>query len=251
MQAITPRRFADKTVIVTGAGSGIGKATAERIVAEGGRVIASDVSQERLDTLAAELGSAVSIVAGDISDQAVVDRIVAASGDRIDGLANNAGIMDGFLPAAEIDDETWERVMAVNLTAVMRLTRAVLPVMLEAATGSIVNVSSEAGSRGSCAGTTYTTSKHALNGFTKSTAFFYTPKGIRCNAVAPGAVATNIEASFKSEWAQQRLGPFFQATVPGTAQASELAAAITWLLSDDSSNVSGALLADDGGWAAV
>lgn len=90
-----------------------------------------------------------------------------------------------------------------------------------------------------------------MNGFTRSTAFFYTPKGIRCNAVAPGPVATSIEAPFHSEWAQMRLGPLFQTNVPPTAQPEQLAAAICWLLSDESANVSGAILPVDGGWAAV
>jgi NAD(P)-dependent dehydrogenase (short-subunit alcohol dehydrogenase family) len=193
----------------------------------------------------------LTVVPGDISQQDVVDKIVDSAEGRIDGLANVAGIMDGFLPSGEIDDATWERVMGVNVTAIMRLTRAVLPSMLTAKAGSIVNVSSEAGMRGSAAGTAYTTSKHAVIGFTKSTAFFYTPSGIRCNAVAPGAVATNIEAPFKSEFAGTRLGPFMQTMVPSVATADELAAAITWLLSSDSANVSGAVLASDGGWAAV
>ena len=159
--------------------------------------------------------------------------------------------MDGFEPTAEIADETWDRVLAVNLTAMMRLTRAVLPRMLERGAGSIVNVGSEAGQRGSAAGTPYTTSKHAVNGFTRSTAFFYTPKGIRCNAVAPGPVATSIEAPFRSEWAGQRLGPLFQTNIPPVARPEELAAPITWLLSDDASNVSGAILSVDGGWASI
>jgi NAD(P)-dependent dehydrogenase (short-subunit alcohol dehydrogenase family) len=244
-------RFAGQTVIVTGAGSGIGLATTERLVAEGAHVVATDVDPARLDSLRASLGADVTTVAGDVADEATVVRILEAAGEQIDGLANVAGIMDGFLPTAELDDETWDRVLAVNLTGVMRLTRAVLPKMIDAGHGSIVNVSSEAGLRGSAAGTAYTTSKHAVNGFTKSTAFFYSPKGVRCNAVAPGAVATNIEAPFRSEWAQQRLGPFLQTNVPGVAQAGELAAAITWLLSDDSSNVTGVILADDGGWSAI
>jgi len=244
-------RFSNKTVIVTGAGSGIGRATAVRLAAEGAHVVATDVIEARLTALAAEFGDTVSTVTGDIADSTVIDQILDATNGKVDGLANVAGIMDGFLPTAEIDDDTWDRVLAVNLTGMMRLTRAALPLMLDAGHGSIVNVSSEAGLRGSAAGTAYTTSKHAVNGFTKSTAFFYTPKGVRCNAVAPGAVATNIEAPFKSAWAGERLRPFLQTTVPPVAQAEQLAAAITWLLSDDSSNVSGAILADDGGWAAV
>jgi len=245
-------RFAGQTIIVTGAGSGIGRATALRLIGEGAVVVASDVSDERLSELTAEVSSEKLLtVQGDISQEPTVERIIAAALGRVDGLANVAGIMDGFLPSAEIDDATWERVIGVNLTAVMRLTRAVLPLMLEAGTGSIVNVSSEAGLRGSAAGTAYTTSKHAVIGFTKSTAFFYTPSGIRCNSVAPGAVATNIEAPFRSAFAAERLGPFLQTTVPPVAAPEDLAAAITWLLSPDSKNVSGTVLSSDGGWAAV
>ncbi|CAN5256400.1 SDR family NAD(P)-dependent oxidoreductase [soil metagenome] len=252
----TPDRFAGKTIIVTGAGSGIGRATAVRLLREGGRVIATDLVAERLDALTTFIdGESVAgelvTVAGDIGSTEIAATLVSAASDRIDGLANVAGIMDGFLPSAELQDDVWELVMNVNVTAIMRLTRAVLPLMLEAASGSIVNVSSEAGLRGSAAGTAYTTSKHAVIGFTKSTAFFYTPSGVRCNSVAPGGVATNIEAPFKSQFAGERLGPIMQATVPPLATAEQLAASITWLLSDDSANVSGAVLANDGGWAAV
>ncbi len=157
--------------------------------------MAADVSAERLEALRAELGDSVTTVVGDIASESVVSTIVDAAQGRIDGLANVAGIMDGFLPTAELDDETWDRVLSVTSPAMMKLSRAVLPTMLAAGKGSIVNVSSEAGLRGSAAGTAYTTSKHAVNGLTQSTSFFYKPKGIRCNAVAPGAVATNIEGA--------------------------------------------------------
>ncbi|WP_251438991.1 SDR family NAD(P)-dependent oxidoreductase [Microbacterium sp. USTB-Y] len=244
-------RFAERTIIVTGAGSGIGRATALRLASEGARIVGVDASRTRLQDLERELGDRVATVDGDLLQQLTADRAIAAARGRIDGLANVAGIMDGFEPTAEIDDATWERVIGVNVTGMMRMTRAVLPAMLAAGRGAIVNVGSEAGQRGSAAGTPYTVSKHAVNGFTKSTAFFYTPRGVRCNAVAPGPVATNIEAAFRSTLAQERLGPVMQATLPPVAQPEALAAAIAWLLSDDASDVSGAIIPVDGGWAAI
>ena len=133
----------------------------------------------------------------------------------------------------------------------MRLTRAALPLMLAAGGGAIVNVSSEASLRASASGVAYTASKHAVNGLTKSTAVFYKGAGIRANAVAPGPVATNIEAPFKSQHAAGVLGPIMQTTIPPVASAEQLAATICWLLSDDASNVNGAVLPSDGGWSAI
>ncbi|WP_337974524.1 SDR family NAD(P)-dependent oxidoreductase [Cellulomonas sp. NTE-D12] len=250
--ALVPGRFDGRTVIVTGAGSGIGKATALRLAREGATVVATDVVESRLTELVEEdPGLTFVTVPGDISAQEVVDRVVAAAGGRVDGLANVAGIMDAFLPPAEVDDETWERVLRINLTAPMRTTRAVLPLMLAAGKGAIVNVSSEASLRASASGVAYTASKHAVNGLTKATAVFYKGDGVRCNAVAPGAVATNIEAPFHSAHAGAVLGPFMQAMVTSVAQPDQLAALITWLLSDDASNVNGAVIPCDGGWSAI
>jgi len=252
MSDTTTGRFTGRTIIVTGAGSGIGRATATRIAHEGGRVVATDVVAERLDALREELGStALETVVGDVTAAATIDAVLAAAGDRVDGLANVAGIMDAFLPPSEVDDATWERVFTVNVTGPMRLTRAVLPLMIAAGTGTIVNVASEAALRGSAAGAAYTSSKHAIAGFTKSVAFFHGPQGIRANAVAPGAVATNIEAPMRSEYAAGRVGPLMQVAIPPVAQPEQLAAAITWLLSDDSANVNGAVLPSDGGWSVV
>lgn len=239
-------------MIVTGAGSGIGLATATRLAHEGARVIATDVLEQRLVDLAAGLREFdVVTVTGDVAEAETTAAIVAAADGRVDGLANVAGIMDAFLPPAEVDDATWDRVFSVNLTGPMRLTRAVLPLMLAAGTGTIVNVASEASLRASASGVAYTSSKHALVGFTKSVAFFYGPQGIRANAVAPGAVATNIEAPWKSDFAAGRIGPILQATVGSVAQPAQLAAAITWLLSEDSANVNGAILPSDGGWSTI
>jgi NAD(P)-dependent dehydrogenase (short-subunit alcohol dehydrogenase family) len=241
-------RFADSIAIVTGAGSGIGRAVALRIAEEGGRVVAVDVSAQRLDEVVAETGGPA--VTGDVSRPETVAAVIAAAGGRVDVLANVAGIMDGFLPPHEVDDETWERVLAVNLTGPMRLTRAVLPGMMATGKGSIVNVASEAALRGSTSGVAYTTSKHGLLGLTRSTAVFYGPSGVRCNAVCPGAVRTNIEGASRSEFGMSVLGKHFGG-IPGVASAEQLAAAICWLASDDSANVNGAVLPSDGGWSAA
>jgi len=254
MTDTTAGRFTGRTIIVTGAGSGIGRATATRIANEGGRVIATDVVAERLDALRAELiglPGAVETVVGDVAAADTIDALIAAAGERVDGLANVAGIMDAFLPPSEVDDATWDRVFSVNVTGPMRLTRAVLPLMIAAGRGAVVNVASEAALRASAAGAAYTASKHAIAGFTKSVAFFHGPQGIRANAVAPGAVATNIEAPMRSEYAAGRVGPIMQVAIPPVAQPEQLAAAITWLLSDDSANVNGAVLPSDGGWSVV
>lgn len=251
-EAITSGRFAGKTIIVTGAASGIGQATALRIAKEGGKVIAADISKDRLEALAEEnSGLDLVPVAGDISTEETVAAVLAAAGGRVDALANVAGIMDNFAPIHEVDDDLWERVFRINVTSLMRLTRAVVPLMLEAGTGSVVNVASEAGLRGSAAGAAYTASKHAVVGLTKNSAVMYGPKGLRFNAVAPGPTITNIVANWGSQLAAERLGPLMQATIPTPATAAQLAASITFLLSDDGTNINGAILASDGGWSAL
>jgi NAD(P)-dependent dehydrogenase (short-subunit alcohol dehydrogenase family) len=249
-EVVTPGRFAGKTVVVTGAASGIGRATASRVAREGGRVVAVDISAERLAELAEALGEADLVtVTGDITKQADIDAVVAAAGDRIDALANVAGINDDFSPLHETSDATWERVIGINLTGAFKLTRAVLPAMLAAGRGSVVNIASEAGIRGNASGNAYTVSKHAVVGMTRSAAFMYGPQGVRVNAVAPGGVATGIPfPPHVSEAGSARLQPF-QAQIPTIATAEQLAASITFLLSDDGVNLNGAVLPSDGGWS--
>lgn len=251
-EAITPGRFAGQTVVVTGAASGIGKATALRVAREGGTVVATDRSSDLLEALAAENPELKFItVSGDITAEETVREVVEAARGRIDALANVAGIMDSFQPVHELDDETWERVFGVNVTSLMRLMRAAMPLMLEAGYGSVVNVTSEAGLRGSAAGTAYTASKHAVIGLTRSSAVMYGRKGIRVNAVAPGGTRTNIHAEFKTRLGAEVLGPYMQANVPPIAEPEEVAAGITFLLSRDGTNINGVVLASDNGWNAV
>jgi NAD(P)-dependent dehydrogenase (short-subunit alcohol dehydrogenase family) len=244
----TPR-FAGKTVIVTGAGSGIGRATAARLADEGAIVIGTDIVEAGLLELVAESTGTILTVVGDVSEPDTIAALIAAANGSLHGVANVAGIMDGMLPAGEVDDATWDRVMRVNVTGPVRLIRAALPLLIASGAGSIVNVASEAALRGSAAGVAYTASKHAIVGVTKNTAHMYAPQGVRANAVAPGGVATNIEGRPQSELATSRIFPLLGALAIPVAQPSALAAAITWLLSDDSLNVNGAILPSDGGWS--
>ncbi|WP_120493794.1 SDR family NAD(P)-dependent oxidoreductase [Microbacterium phyllosphaerae] len=250
-EVIISGRFAGKTVIVTGAGSGIGRATAVRIAKEGGRVVAADISEERLQQLLEEHAELDLIAAhGDISNGADVERIVAAAGGRIDGLANVAGIMDNMSPLHEVSDELWDRVLRINLTGMFKLSRAVIPFMLDAGSGSIVNVASESALRGSSSGLAYTASKHAVVGITRSSAFMYGPSGLRINCVAPGSTVTNIQASFDSALGRERILPVL-ALAPAPVPADRLAASITFLLSDDGVNLNGVVLPSDGGQSVI
>ncbi|RKR75918.1 SDR family NAD(P)-dependent oxidoreductase [Frondihabitans australicus] len=249
VERVTPGRFTGKTVIVTGAGGGIGRATASRLAREGARVVAVDVAPRGLEALVADLPDAdIVTVTGDITKADDVAAIVEAAGARIDGLANIAGVTDDMAPLHETTDAVWQRVMRINVDGMFLLTRAVLPAMLEAGSGSVVNISSEAGLRGSAAGAAYTTSKHAVIGLTKSSAFMYAQTGIRVNAIAPGGVATGIPTTFASEFGSARLQPGL-GILPGVATAVQLAASITFLLSDDATNLNGAILPSDGGWS--
>ncbi|WP_448058848.1 SDR family NAD(P)-dependent oxidoreductase [Cellulomonas hominis] len=249
---MSTEQFTGRTVVVTGAGSGIGRATAVRLVAEGATVVAADIDPDRLAVLVAEVPSPrLRTIAGDLASAETIQAIVEAADGRLDGLANIAGIMDGFLPAGEVDDATWDRVLAVNLTAPLRLVRAALPLLLADGGGAIVNVASEAALRGSAAGAAYTASKHAVVGLTRSIAFTYGPQGVRANVVAPGPVATGIEGTSRSELGAQRIFSVLGALDLQVAQPEQLAAAIVWLLSAESSNVNGVVLPSDSGWSAV
>jgi NAD(P)-dependent dehydrogenase (short-subunit alcohol dehydrogenase family) len=246
-------RHAGKVAVVTGAGSGIGRATVLRMAQEGAQVVGCDMNAETLDEtrsiLEKESLSATFVVA-DVTKQGDIDRLVAAAGPRVDILANVAGIMDHFVPLGDLTDDMWNRVLDVNLNGVMRLTRAVLPVMELAGGGAIVTVASEASIGAGAAGVAYTTSKHAVIGLVKSVAYFYGPKNIRSNAVLPGPVITAIAGSASPivPWAMER-AMLSMATMPAPAHPDQIASLISWLASDEASNVNGAQVTVDGGWS--
>jgi NAD(P)-dependent dehydrogenase (short-subunit alcohol dehydrogenase family) len=242
---------------VTGGASGIGRATVLRLVHDGYRVTTCDVDQGGLDSLCAELASddleCLALVA-DLREQAGVDEVVenaVTAHGPVQALANVAGVMDWFLPAHEVDDATWFGVMGVNIDAPMRLCRAVLPMMVEAGGGAIVNVGSFAGHRGGGSGLAYTVSKHALTGLTRNIAWTYAKRGVRCNMVMPGLVKTNIGRTGepRSPWGYERLGPI-HAAAPRMARSHEIASVIAWLCSTESAALNGAEIEADGGWSA-
>jgi NAD(P)-dependent dehydrogenase (short-subunit alcohol dehydrogenase family) len=250
-------KLSGKVAIVTGAASGMGKAIAELFAQEGAKVVASDLNVEGVQAVVqgieAKGGAAIAVAANVAKEEDVqnlVDTAVSTYG-TVDILINNAGIMDNFVPAAEITDELWERVFAVNTTGTMRATRKVLPIFIEKKSGAIVNIASIGGLQGSRAGATYTASKHAVIGFTKNVGFQYAEFGIRCNAIAPGGVNTSIASTFTNVsqfgMGKATAGAAFN---PRSGEPEEIAKVALFLASDDASFVNGAVVTADAGWTA-
>ncbi|MFJ3906365.1 SDR family NAD(P)-dependent oxidoreductase [Streptomyces sp. NPDC090025] len=256
---VLPQDFTGRTVVVTGAGSGIGRATALAFAARGAGVVVADLDAKAAAETAAFIeangGAAVTVV-GDLGEQDVVDRVVATAldsfhGGTLDVLVNNAGIMDSMSAVADVTDTEWERLLRINLTAPFLLTRAALPHMLDAGRGAIVFTASEAGLRGSAAGAAYTAAKHGIVGLTKSLAVTYRDRGIRANAVAPGGTLTNIRVDLDPAADGPRALGAYMGNVGQPAAADTQADAIVFLASDAARNINGVVLPVDGGWSAV
>ncbi|MCH1639911.1 SDR family oxidoreductase [Paenibacillus timonensis] len=246
-----------KVAVVTGAASGMGKAIAELFAAEGAKVVVSDLNLEQaqkvvegIEAKGGEAMGAAANVAVEEDVQKLIDGTVSRFG-TVDILVNNAGIMDNFVPAADLTDALWDKVFAVNTTGPMRTIRKVLPIFTEKKAGVIVNIASAGGLFGSRAGAAYTASKHAVIGLTKNVGFQYATLGIRCNAIAPGAVETNIASTltavnpFGMERAQ--VGMVIN---PGLGKPEDIAKVALFLASDESSFVNGTTVTADAGWTA-
>ncbi|HEX6229210.1 MAG TPA: glucose 1-dehydrogenase [Solirubrobacterales bacterium] len=243
-----------KVALVTGAGSGIGRASAELFAAEGAEVVVVDVdaatAKETANAIDAAGGTAIAVPT-DVADSDAVEAMAATALERfgrVDVLINNAGVLDDYEPAAETSDETWNRVLGVNLNGAFFASRALIPQMLELGGGAIVNVSSTAGLNGGNGGAAYTTSKHALIGFTRQLCFDYARKGIRCNAICPGAVETGMTKEIFSSGDAEVMKAVESAPIGRWAQPEELATAALYLACDDATFVNGAVLVVDGGF---
>lgn len=249
----------NKVAIVTGAGAGLGKAIAILFVQAGAKLIAADNNKKRLDELSITLTGQKGTFTTVLTEMAVKEDIekmvqtAVTSYGTVDILVNNAGVMDNFDLAADVTDQVWDRVMRINIDGPFKAMRAVLQLMLAKKSGVIINIASIGGLQGARAGAAYTTSKHALIGLTKNTGYVYANSGIRCNAIAPGAMETSIGAtidmSHLSPLVTERIMPGM-ALNPRTADPLEVAKLALFLASADASFINGAVIVADGGWTA-
>jgi NAD(P)-dependent dehydrogenase (short-subunit alcohol dehydrogenase family) len=252
---VVRHRFGGRTVIVTGAGSGMGAAMIRGFHAEGAAVVAVDIDRAAVEATVAGLGGEpdrARAVTLDVTDRDAVAAFAADAADRgrIDVLCNNAGILDDYVPAHETSWELWTRVLAVNLTGPFLMSRAVLPAMLDQGKGAIVNTASIAGFVAGGGGAAYTSSKHGLLGLTRQLAFDYGRRGIRANAICPGAVATGMTVELRTpELGNEHVNAAIAGTPAGRwGEPEEIAALALFLASDEASFIHGTPVLADGGW---
>lgn len=249
-------KFASKVALVTGAASGIGRASALAFAREGAKVVVADVDvaggEETVKWIAQRGGDALFCLADvTIADQvsALLKKTMEHYG-RLDYAHNNVGILGAPAALAECGEEAWDRIVKVNLRSVWLCMKHEIPVMIEQGSGAIVNTASVAGLVGVRGLSPYTATKHAVVGLTKTAALDYVKRGIRVNAICPGLVRTPMVENYTQQnpvIEEQLL--MFQ-PLGRMAAPDEIAAAVVWLCSDEASFVTGTAMTIDGAWTA-
>jgi NAD(P)-dependent dehydrogenase (short-subunit alcohol dehydrogenase family) len=246
----------EQVALVTGASSGIGRATALAFAGEGARVVAADLlgtEGEETVKLIQDRGGEAVFVKTDVSSPAEVANLVGraiASYGRLDIAFNNAGVEGELATTAECSEENWDRTLSINLKGVWLCMKHELPRMLERKRGSIVNCSSVAGLAGVARLPAYVASKHGIIGLTRAAALEYATQGIRINAVCPGVIRTAMVDRLIKAHPEMESQLIAGEPMGRIGTPEEIAAAVVWLCSDSASFVTGHALAVDGGWVA-
>jgi NAD(P)-dependent dehydrogenase (short-subunit alcohol dehydrogenase family) len=248
--------LANKVALITGAGSGIGKAIATLFAANGAKVVLADIHQINIEAVAKDIessGGTAMCFAADISRESDIGQLIdftIQNFKTLDILVNNAGVMDNFTPVEDVSSELWNKVMGVNLNGPFYACRRAIKIFLKKKKGVIINVASVGGLFGGRAGCAYTASKHAIIGLTKNIGYDYAQKGIRCNAIAPGGVNTNITHDMEPHpFGYERMMAGANNTPP-PANPQDIAELALFLASDGAAFINGAVITADGGWTA-